>query len=95
MPLLSPSLKIHAYLSATGALTFTVVDSVTVFGQTPVWVFGEAEAVPKTTGFGAACAPGAKAQDARATTATSPPIRRPALPDNPTTFLSYDLQRHI
>ncbi|MFB9417407.1 hypothetical protein [Nonomuraea rubra] len=75
----------------TGAFTFTVVDSVTVAGQVPVCVFGDAEAGPKTIDFGAACAPEANAPEARAATATSVLIRRPALPNGLTGFLSLIL----
>jgi hypothetical protein len=81
------------YCSAIGAWTWTVVDNVTTVGQAPLCVFGEAEAVPKTAGFGfgTACAAGTNAPDARAITATSHPVRRPTLPNNPTIFLSCDL----
>ncbi|MFI7703342.1 hypothetical protein [Nonomuraea sp. NPDC049480] len=71
------------------------MDNVTFVGQAPVWALGKAEDVPKTTDFGAACAPKAKAPDARAITATSPPIRRPALADKLTGFLPLILDGGI
>ncbi|MFG6194483.1 hypothetical protein [Nonomuraea sp. JJY05] len=67
------------------------MDSVTVTGQVPVCLFGDAEAAPKTIDCGAACAPDANAPEARATTATSALIRRPALVNSLTGFLSLIL----
>ncbi|MGW0479367.1 hypothetical protein [Nonomuraea sp. NPDC003214] len=65
-----------------------MVDIVTVTGQAPVCVFGVAETGPNTIDFGAAGALVASTPEARATTAATAPIRRPALVKNFTGFLS-------